>query len=289
MPDLLLLTTCIDERSIHALLESIVSCDSKVDIRMICVAQNGCRIVVPVSSRFILDVLEVDTTIPLSQARNLAIRYIRDKGIQGRYVMFPDDDTLFDNNFFEMFESRVQGNTIIDVYGTGTNILFKQIRYKQNDRLCERDYATAMSVNMIIDYDTFAQTGYFDERLGVGAPYGSGEDVDYYIRCCRHTPAGFRYERNLYNYHPLPNDKYRTMTFRMLVKRYRNYGRGMIYLFCKHRMYFSAIKCVCSGMAGSILALFKGNFKLAGARSYAVGVRLITFLRLMGMRDFRTE
>ena len=286
MPDLILLTTCIDERSIHALLESVVSCNSKVDIRMICVAQNGCRIVAPVSNHFILDVLKVDTVIPLSQARNLAIRYVRDTGIQGRYVMFPDDDTLFDNNFFETFEMRVQGSTIIDVYGTGTNTLFKRILHKQNDRLCERDYAAAMSVNMIIDYDVFAKTGYFDERLGVGAPYGSGEDVDYYIRCCRHAPTGFRYERNLYNYHPLPDDKYRTMTFRMLAKRYRNYGRGMIYLFCKHRMYIPAVKCICSGAAGAILAFFKGNFKLAGARAYAAGVRLITFFQLMGTKDF---
>lgn len=286
MPDLILLTTCIDERSIYALLESIVSCNSKVNIRMICVAQNGCHVVPSVSSHFILDVLEVDAIIPLSQARNLAIQYVRANSIQGHYVMFPDDDTSFDNNFFEMFADRVQGNTIIDVYGTGTNILFKRIRHKQNDLLHERDYEAAMSVNMIIDYDTFAKTGYFDERLGVGAPYGSGEDVDYYIRCCRNTSTGFRYECNLYNYHPLPDDKYRTMTFRMLAKRYRNYGRGMIYLFCKHRMYISAVKCVCSGLAGALLAFFKGNFKLAGARGYAAGVRLITFFQLIGARDF---
>ena len=253
---------------------------------MICVAQNGCRIVAPVSSRFILDVLKVDTIIPLSQARNLAIQHIRANGIRGRYVMFPDDDTLFDKNFFEAFADRVQGNTIIDVYGTGTDILFKRIRHKQNDRLSERDHAGAMSVNMIIDYDIFAKTGYFDEQLGVGVPYGSGEDVDYYIRCCRNTPTGFRYERNLYNYHPLPEDKYKTMTFRMVAKRYRNYGRGMIYLFCKHRMYISVVECIFSGAAGAILALFKGNFKLAVARGYAVGIRLITFFQLMRIRDF---
>lgn len=43
------------------------------------------------------------------------------------------------------------------------------------------NYQNAMSVNMIIQYDHFIEIGFFDERMGVGAKYGAGEDGDFFL------------------------------------------------------------------------------------------------------------
>ncbi len=61
-----------------------------------------------------------------------------------------------------------------------------------------------MSVNMIISFKTFLLVGLLDERLGAGAKYGGGEDVDYFIRSCYHSNEGFLYKKKYIVIIPLP-------------------------------------------------------------------------------------
>lgn len=65
------------------------------------------------------------------------------------------------------------------------------------------------------------------------------------------------------------------------LKKYKNYGKGEIYLHFKHRLYRSAIELCFSALIGSFVALIKFDFKLFIARLYAFIVRTYTLLMLI--------
>ena len=219
--------------------------------------------------------------LSLSYARNIALRYICENDIMFNYIMFPDDDSSFDSAFFENYGKFVNGNTVIDVYCKNEKILFKPNNYDGGMLLMKGNYDAAMSVNMIIQRDTVNNVGLFDERMGVGSKYGSCEDSDYFIRCCEYSKHGFLYEKNLWNFHPKADDKYKNMRLSTLMRRYKNYGKGIIFLFDKHNMHVDAVKCVFSALAGSLFSLLRLNFKLAIARIFAFFVRGLFFINLL--------
>lgn len=93
------------------------------------------------------------------QNRNIGIKYIREHNLIASYVMFPDDDSTFDKEFFDNFVSEVYSDTLINVFCEGTNIPYQkmpQLNYLEKTN----NYQNAMSVNMIIQYDHFIEIGF---------------------------------------------------------------------------------------------------------------------------------
>ena len=137
-----------------------------------------------------------------------------------------------------------------------------------------------MSVNMLINIDTLEKVGYFDEKMGAGAIYGAGEDTDYFLRCVE-SSGPFVYNKSLWNFHPKFESKHERLKIQELINKYKNYGRGVIYLNVKHRLYITAIELCFNALFGSFIAFLKLDFKLALARFYAFFIRTYTFIMLI--------
>jgi GT2 family glycosyltransferase len=217
--------------------------------------------------------------ISLSAARNVGIKYIFENKIKGKYVLFPDDDSTFDVHFFSRYNRLVDeknSNFLIDVFAENTNELYIKNCLSDGELIKDNKDQVAMSVNMLISIDTIEKVGFFDEKMGVGAMYGAGEDTDYFLRCVS-SSGPFVYNKSLWNFHPKFESKHESLTIKELISKYKNYGRGVIYLYVKHRLYISAIKSCFNALLGSFLAFLKLDFNLALARFYAFFIRVYTF------------
>lgn len=279
--DLVFVVTCTDLNNVNNLLNSICNYNKYIKVGLVLLVQNGFKLSTEVSHDFLtVYKLYSNQKYSLSKARNLCLDFYKSSQIDSTYIMFPDDDTTFDESFFMNFSRIVTSNTLIDVLCKGTRIPYMSFRGLKNG-----DYTTchehAMSVNMIVKSDNALELGGFDESLGVGARYGAGEDGDYFIRVCKQF-GPFKYTNQLWNYHPSADSKYSQISLIRLLKRYKTYGEGVIYLLLKHKMYFEAIKCVLSGFAGAIIAFFLNfNIKLSIARFYGGMTRFSFYLKFL--------
>ena len=279
--DIIFITTCTSDLYVNKYLTSVINNNISIDICIVLLLQNGLSSnIAEVNERVVIHYIYNSNVLSLSRARNICLDYIKQSRISSRYIMFPDDDTTFDKHFFENFNNVVSSNTLIDVLCEGTSIPYVSLsKFKDRDLVTSHKYA--MSVNMIIKSDNVFEIGDFDEQLGVGAKYGAGEDGDYFIRVCKKY-GPFVYTNKLWNYHPSADDKYRQISLLKLLRRYKTYGEGVIYLMVKHKMYFQAIKCILSGFAGAFIALFlKFNAKLSIARLYGGITRFNVFCKLL--------
>lgn len=279
--DIIFISTCTSDAYINTYLSSVLNNNNTVDICIVFLLQNDLRYnEVLKNEKITIHYIYTSTILSLSRARNICLNYIKQSGIYSRYIMFPDDDTTFDKHFFQNFNKVVSSNMLIDVMCEGSTIPYVSLsKFKDRDLVTSHKYA--MSVNMIIKSDNVFEIGDFDEQLGVGAKYGAGEDGDYFIRVCKKY-GPFVYTNKLWNYHPSADDKYRQISLLKLLRRYKTYGEGVIYLLVKHKMYFQAIKCILSGFAGAFIALFlKFNAKLSIARLYGGITRFNVFCKLL--------
>lgn len=279
---LIFATTCQNILYIEELYKSIIEGNKTLDLCVITLLQKGNKIKEELYknnfTKFIF--LHTDNCYGLSKARNIIIDYIIDQNIKFDYIMFPDDDSTFDGSFFDNFCNSVFCNSLISVYNQNTKIPYK-LDYKYFTYADVNSFKLAMSVNMIISYKTFINVGHFDENLGVGAKYGAGEDADYFIRCCNENNCGFNVVHKLYNFHPANTHKFKLMTLNALIKRYRTYSEGVIYLCIKHKLYGEAIKYIVRGIFGAMHALIFLNIKLFVARMYGTYYRFVTLLKLL--------
>lgn len=276
--DLVMITTCTSDSYITTMLESVTRNNKNINVAIISILQNNVRSEVENTDNTVIHFIYLNDVISLSKARNIALNYICSKALSYDYIMFPDDDSTFDRDFFINFMNNIKSCSLIDVYGTGTSTLYKSHNFEDGEILSIKNYKNAMSVNIIIDSDTQKKVGNFDENLGVGNYYGAGEDADYFIRCIN-AGATFYYIKNLWNYHPFNNLKQNELPLPLLIKRYKSYGRGAIFMFLKHNMKKEAICCILQGCGGAFSALFRLNFKLAYARLFGVISRSATYIK----------
>lgn len=285
--NLVFISTFINQRNISNLIKSVVESNNQVKILFLIINQTLFKVLLP-DNQYI-DWHEVNSErLSLSRARNLGINYLLENNISFKYIMFPDDDTTFDKDFFSNFTEVIdnkQENYLIDVFGENTKDLYFNNTKNDGDQIKTDKPKMIMSVNMLINYNTFCKVGLFDEKMGLGAEYGAGEDTDYFLRCVA-LSGSFIYTKKLWNYHPKYEDKHKALSLQQLAKKYSNYGRGVIFLYVKHRMYFSAFELCLSALGGALVAMLNLDFKLFIARLYAFFIRLITFIRLSMARKF---
>ncbi len=275
MYNLVFIITCTDEKNIVSCIESISKYNNSIKLLCLVLLQNNISLTL---DKYITQHTSINTTcineiIPLSVARNklLSSRDI----ISNAYYMFPDDDSLFDNTFFESFDNIIRGNTLIAVKATQDRVSY--FTKMPNQRYAkDNDYNKAISVNMVIRGSVIEQVGKFDEELGVGNYYGAGEDNDYFLRCNAIEP--FTFSNDIWNYHPLQNNKL-DIPIPQMIKRYKTYGRGVVYMLLKHRMYASAFYVVVRGYLGAILNLLKLDFRMSYIYMVASNSRLETFIK----------
>lgn len=263
--DLIFISTFITTEDICNLINSICLSNTNLKILLIIICQNEILLNINGKNNVEIKYLYSSSILSLSAARNIAIKYLIEQYIESDFIMFPDDDSTFEPTFFKQYPYLTKGeNYIIDIHITGTNELFKRQRISQNKLLKSNKWSTACSVNMLISFETFLKVGYFDETLGVGTPYGAGEDNDYYIRACN-VSKGFYYTKHLYNFHPSLSDLSSNYTTSQLIKRYNNYGKGVIACLCKHKMFYAALNVCLRAILGGIknLLFLRMNYGIA--------------------------
>lgn len=282
MFDLILVTTCINHIHVHNLLNSISFNNKSIRAYTIIINQDRIKFIKENNSNNIFNVINLkinnDKFLNSSTARNIALDYILTNNIKSHYICFPDDDTTFDAVFFdELHQIICKGNLknyIFDVYCQNSKELFHKIKYDEGTLIKKNDYVYVGAVNILIYYDTFIKTGLFDTKFGVNAIYGAGEDGDYFLRVLRNYK--FYYTKKIYNFHPSKINSYSNFNYSRHRIKLRNYGKGVIVLLIKHKMFFEAFKVSIRALGGFFYYLYKLMPKVAIIYLEVFFVRLYT-------------
>lgn len=262
---------------VRELIESLLENNKKYLILLVLVDMSlGEEFAINSTSLLRIKRIQLSNKESSSHSRNIGIEYILKNDICFEYLLFPDDDTVFDSSFFELFEKVVHGNTIMNVLCKDTKVPYSSYKIEDGALLKKKDVLFVGCVRLILSKKTFDRVGYFDEQLGIGAKYGSGEDGDYFLRALAYDE--FHYTDKVYNLHPSPSLKYKQMKFRDLVLRFNNYGKGLVYMLCKHRLYKESCIVCLRAIAGGGVALVAGKWRLACAYWFSFFTRLSVFL-----------
>src|SRR5690349_2096261 len=141
----------------------------------------------PPSERFRVHTVHVPFDTSLAVARNTAIRHGRDLGLldQADVVGFPDDDCEYaDGGLRQAAHLLAGGEALVCVpYAPNPSAInrrrFPDVEMPMTPTLamqagsCVGIFLPGWAVNAL---------GNFDERYGLGAPYGAAEDTDYVLR-----------------------------------------------------------------------------------------------------------
>jgi hypothetical protein len=130
--------------------------------------------------------------ISLSRARNIMIEKAREDGAfdQQGLCAFPDDDAWYPPNILIALQSFFNTHPEVDLfacrYGAAPTNAYSSNPESINGLYissnCAQFIRTTSSITIFLRIKLAASTGFFDERLGVGAVINGGEDLDYALR-----------------------------------------------------------------------------------------------------------
>lgn len=273
--DLIIITTFVDKQHIDNLFQSVIENNTSVDILMVVVDQLGASAFTESDNGKVhLEWVFTGRRLSLSKARNSALEYLRRHNIRSKHVMFPDDDSTFDDIFFARYSKIVQADKsyLTVVYDQGSWNYYLSSPKKEGRRLGRKDFKYSSSVNMIITHDVVQKAGDFDERLGSGTEYGSCEDLDYYIRACEYTD--FVFTNRLYTFHPGKREMFMGTPLNKLLRKYASYCRGYSYFVVLHGLFMEAPKSIARAFAASIYFFLRLELKRSVVQLYAGLTRL---------------
>lgn len=170
----------------------------------------------------------------LSKARNYGLQYAK-----GDYLCLIDDDAFYEKDFLSNAVNALKSfdsKTILSgyIYDTQKKGPFVKYRLKNNNKaLSLRSIVrTCPSAGLVIPKILIKDVGQFDEQLGVGGKYPSGEETDMILRGIRRSYT-VRYIRNLRLRHPYPIPD-STLQGDNDYKKRGLYYKGLGALFKKH-------------------------------------------------------
>lgn len=273
--DLVFITTFVNKEHIETLMASIINTNKSLNVLLLIICQNGHSILKHTTEYISTIYILLSNMVGLSKARNIGLNYLYKHNIDYKYIMFPDDDSIFDESFFINFATYIRGNTLIAVKASQDRQSYF-IKMPNKQLASFKDYKYAISVNMIVRKKCILEVGGFDEELGVGAYYGAGEDNDFFIRC--NNIESFTFCNNIWNYHPLQKENI-SLPLEKLISRYKSYGRGVISMLVKHHMYNAAITTIIRGYLGSLINLFHLRPQMSYVYFVAANTRLVTLFK----------
>ena len=272
--NLIMIATHQDDSCIKCLIDSIQDNNKKIKVLLLVISQE-CEINCESrnSSLTIRRINEVKMS--LSKARNIGIKYLSDQKISSEYIMFPDDDSSFDEVFFNNFRSILGSDKcyLTSIYNTGSKDLFFDRKLKENTTVKITDNQLIGSPNQIILYDKLKHKILFNEELGVGARYGSSEDLDLFLKINTNANSYFFTDR-LYSFHPKKTAAHDNVKFSQIINRFRNYSTGFVYVVFKYKMFRFIPELFIRTLAAFVIFFFKGKFKLSFAYLFQFFIRI---------------
>jgi hypothetical protein len=260
--NLILITTHQDNLHVLKLIDSIDSNIINIKTLLVVVSQE-CKIVYETKNPLLTIVFINELKMGLSKARNIALEYLSNNTISAEYIMFPDDDSSFDENFFLYFPSVLNSNKcyITPIYNEGSKDLYLGKILKDGCIIDENKHYLIGSPNQIVLYEKFRQQILFNEELGVGGRLGSCEDYDHFIRLNR-IGAKFYYFSKIYSFHPAKSTK-NLLSLKDTKKRYKSYSPGFVYIIKRYKKYSFIPLFLLRPLGGSLIKIFGLNFKMA--------------------------
>jgi len=190
--------------------------------------------------------------VSLSKARNIGLEYIYDNDIYFDFILFPDDDSTYDEGLFDYIEILdVSKSYLIGVKNDCDKKEFRK-QFYFSKKLNKYNFNLACSVNMIINRSILKKHIKFDENLGIGSMNGSSEDLDFYYRM--NDFSKFEYNNKLYSLHP-------KIMFNELNK-ILSYTDGYVYFLKKHNIFYFFIFLLFRNFIAINLAFLKLDKKL---------------------------
>ena len=260
--NLIMVTTHQDDLSVFKLIDSIGGNIVNIKVLLLVVSQE-CKIVYKSKSPLLTIVFIDELKMGLSKARNIALKYLLQNSISAEYIMFPDDDSSFDQGFFINFPVILNSNKcyITPIYNTGTKDLYFGKLLKYNCFINENRHSLIGSPNQVVLYEKFKKKIFFNEELGVGSKYGSCEDYDLFIRLNK-SGAKYFFISNIYSYHPSKLTK-NIGSLNEIVKRHKSYSPGFVFIIKKYSKYRFLPSFLVRPLVGSVYKLLMFDFKMA--------------------------
>lgn len=140
----------------------------------------------------------------LSKARNKGLKYV-----DGDIIAFPDDDCEYKYNFLYDILDTFKNNENLNIVTCMS--MDKEKDIMSNGKWLKKSvdinfmnvFKTAISYTIFIKYRNINDI-VFDEKLGVGAAWGSGEETDMVLNLLHRNYIGL-YNHRLVVYHPYKN------------------------------------------------------------------------------------
>ncbi len=261
--NLIMVTTHQDDLNIFKLLDSIDNNVKNIRVLLVVVSQE-CKTIYK-SKNPLLDIAFIDEVkMGLSKARNIALKYLLQNSFSAEYIMFPDDDSSFDQDFFINFSTILNSNKcyITPIYNRGTKDLYFGKKTKENKLIKPIDHQLIGSPNQIILYNLLKQDIVFNEELGVGAQYGSSEDLDLFLNLYLKGNS-FVFTNKLYNFHPKKVAAYKNVQLRDIIRRFRNYSSGFAFVIFKYKYFKLIPEYLIRTLVAFVVFAIKFNFKLS--------------------------
>jgi glycosyltransferase involved in cell wall biosynthesis len=233
-----------------------------IDLELVIVDQNSDDRLVPILANYqsLFPILRLRSEKGLSKARNVGL-----KQVTGNIIAFPDDDCEYPIGILDYVREKFEQDHHLDGLTGRTVTHTGETSVGKFDlvvgRVDKRNvWLRGVSITVFLN-SKIASGIFFDETLGAGAKWGSGEETDFLLQALS-KGANIIYDPNLKIIHPPPPTIYTPQ----LVQKEYTYGLGMGRVLQKHSypLWFKA-KMLIRPLGGSIVALWTFNiFKVKG-------------------------
>ena len=161
----------------------------------------------------------------LSRARNQALKLAK-----GEYFCLIDDDACYKNDYLQNASNNCGYDKILSGYIYDTEKNADYVSYKNKNKKHKMSLREIMrtcpSASLVFPMDLINKCGYFDERFGVGAEFGAGEETDLLLRGIANG-FGVEFVPNMKLKHPVPAKNFYSENIEKRAKYYE--GLGALY------------------------------------------------------------
>ena len=184
----------------------------------------------------------------LSKAKNLGICFSK-----SYFLTFLDDDVLIPNDYFLKSCNFMHDYKVDILFNKILNSKKKPLSLSMTNKIIKitnRNWQCCLASAMWVKKSILHKTS-FDEKFGIGSPYGSGEETDYLLRSLKKGKKIF-YNGRIFLYHPDDNIPIKIFT---ILQKYKKYGYGQGALLKKFKKEFKIFEIILS-IIRSLLGVF---------------------------------